>query len=121
MKIAIAQDVQKFYLTLCKTNNETTLATFLTKNADLRHIARRIQIGCRYPYAEIQDNLISETCKPIDVLRAKLAFFGASKFDPKSDLWTRITMYQGAPLTDELDINNADDWCFPIKPIDEPC
>jgi hypothetical protein len=34
---------------------------------------------------------------PIDLLRAKLAMFGATKFDPKSDLWTRITMYQGAP------------------------
>ena len=52
---------------------------------------------------------------PIDMLRCKLAFFGASKFDPKSDRWTRITLCQGAPLFDELD--NADDWWLPVASI----
>ena len=81
-----------------------------------------MQIGAQYEYSEIQDNLIGISCGPIDILRAKLAFFGASKFDPKSDLWTRITMYQGAPLEDELDRDSADNWCFfPVKPLIEPC
>ncbi len=65
-----------------------------------------------HPYAEIRDNLISANCLPIDILRCKLAFFGAAKFDPKSDRWTRITLCQGAPLFDELD--NADDWWLPV-------
>ena len=35
---------------------------------------------------------------PIDMLRLKLSFFGAIKFDPRSDKWLRICMFQGAPL-----------------------
>ena len=53
---------------------------------------RRVQTVIRHPYAEIRDNLIADTCRPIDMLRCKLAFFGASKFDPKSDRWTRIAL-----------------------------
>ncbi|MEO0381839.1 MAG: hypothetical protein AAF252_16340, partial [Pseudomonadota bacterium] len=73
----------------------------------------RIAILARYPYGEIHDNLIAATCRPIDMLRCKLSFFGATKFDPKSDLWTRITLAQGAPLGDELS-PDADDWWLPV-------
>ena len=69
--------------------------------------------GC---YAELRSNLIDADTLPLNMLRCKLSFFGAVKFDPRSDRWTRITMYQGAPLPDELDAPNADDWCFPVKP-----
>ena len=47
-------------------------------------------------------NLINENVVPIDMLRLKLSFFGALKFDPKSDKWLRICMFQGAPLPQEL-------------------
>lgn len=67
----------------------------------------------RYPYGEIRDNLIGAQCLPIDMLRCKLAFFGAAKFDPKSDRWTRITLCQGAPLADELG-DDVDDWWLPV-------
>lgn len=73
----------------------------------------RVNLAACYPYAEIRDNLIAESCLPIDMLRCKLSFFGASKFDPKSDRWTRITLCQGAPLADELD-DAADDWWLPV-------
>lgn len=68
----------------------------------------------RAPYGEIQDNLLAEEMRPIDMLRSKLSFFGAAKFDPKSDRWTRITMFQQAPLPGELHNEDADDWCFPV-------
>ena len=48
------------------------------------------------------------------MLRCKLSFFGAAKFDPKSDRWTRITLYQGAPTASELHDSNADDWWLPV-------
>ena len=64
--------------------------------------------------AEIRDNLIGEECLAIDMLRCKLSFFGASKFDPKSDRWTRITLYQGAPLFDDITSADADDWWLPV-------
>ena len=74
----------------------------------------RVQTAARHAYSEIRDNLIADTCLPIDMLRCKLAFFGAAKFDPKSDRWTRITMYQGAPGFAELSRDNADGWAFPV-------
>lgn len=121
MKITVARDVQTLRKALSEAHGDDIMAAFLLRHAELRHVARRVQIGARYAYAEIQDNVIAASCGPIDILRGKLAFFGASKFDPKSDLWTRITMYQGAPLDDELDRGDADDWCFPVKPVIEPC
>lgn len=88
---------------------------FLAAHPEHRAAVRRVQTLDRHPYAEIRDNLIGADCLPIDILRCKLAFFGAAKFDPKSDRWTRITLAQGAPLFDELD--NADDWWLPIAAV----
>ena len=116
MPIAVARDVGRLAAALDTAAGDETLASFLARHPELRHVARRVQIGALHPYAEIRDNLIGADCRPIDLLRAKLACFGASKFDPKSDLWTRITLYQGAPLPDRLHDPDADDWCFPVFP-----
>ncbi len=89
------------------------LAAFLTDHPEHLLAVERAQITAAHPYAEIRDNLTAETCLPIDMLRAKLACFGATRFDPKSDLWTRITLAQGAPLFDELDTPLAGDWFCP--------
>ncbi|MFO8125318.1 hypothetical protein [Yoonia sp.] len=97
------------------TSNATPVGQFLARHPQHRAAVRRVQSLARHPYAEIRDNLIGENCLPIDILRCKLAFFGAGKFDPKSDRWTRITLAQGAPLFDELD--NADDWWLPVASI----
>ncbi len=76
-------------------------------------MVRRVQIGIRYPYAEIRDNLIGVAMRPIDLLRCKLSFFGATRFDPKSDRWIRITLFQNAPYPDELATAEPDDWAYP--------
>ncbi len=88
---------------------------FLATHPQHRAAMRRVQTLAYHPYAEIRDNLIGTNCLPSDILRCKLAFFGAAKFDPKSDRWTRITLAQGAPLFDELD--NADDWWLPTAAL----
>ena len=88
-----------------------SVADFLAAHPQHRAAMRRVQSLAHAPYAEIRDNLIGKACLPIDMLRCKLSFFGAAKFDPKSDRWTRITLCQGAPLWDELD--TADDWWLP--------
>ena len=89
------------------------VSTFLTRHPEHALAVERVTLSARYPYAEIRDNLIAQTCLPIDMLRCKLSFFGASKFDPKSDRWTRITLCQGAPLADELG-QGGDDWWLPV-------
>ena len=63
---------------------------------------RRVQITAGHPFAEIRDNLIAGEMLPIDLLRCKLAFFGATRFDPRSDRWVRISLFQGAIYPDEL-------------------
>ena len=93
---------------------EQLTAEFLLAHPQHRAAARRVQTLSRFPYGEIRNNLLSEDCLPIDLLRCKLSFFGATKWDPKSDLWTRITMYQGAPHIDELGDASVDDWSFPV-------
>ncbi len=79
-----------------------SVAAFLLAHPEHRLMARRVQITARHPYAEIRDNLIAEDMLPIDILRCKLAFFGATRFDPRSDLWVRISLYRGAPYPDEM-------------------
>ena len=72
---------------------------------------RRAFIIEKFPYAEIQDNTIGEKVIAIDMLRLKLSFFGALKFDPRSDKWLSICMYQGAPLPQELK-NYDQQWVY---------
>ena len=109
--LAIARDIKKLYERLSNQKNILLIAKFLIENNDLRHIVRRAFLIEKFPYSEIQDNTIGSNLMPIDMLRFKLSFFGALKFDPKSDKWLRICMFQGAPLPTELkNINNQ--WIY---------
>ena len=109
--LAIARDIKKVYEKVSNENLSKTVADFLVDNDELRHVIRRIFISEKFQYSEIQDNIISETLIPIDMLRLKLSFFGAQKFDPRSDKWLRICMYQGAPLVNEIK-NSDDTWIY---------
>ena len=100
--LAIARDIKKLYEKLSISKNDWTVAKFLANNNELRHVVRRAFIVEKFPYSEIQDNTIGEETIPIDMLRLKLSFFGALKFDPRSDKWLRICMFQGAPLPTQL-------------------
>lgn len=96
--------------------HEGPVAPFLIAHPEHRHMVRRAQIAARLPYAEIRDNTIAADMLPIDLLRAKLSFFGAGHFDPRSDRWVRINMYRGAPFPAELSYMDADDWTLPPLP-----
>ncbi|WP_223420768.1 hypothetical protein [Tateyamaria pelophila] len=107
----IGRRVKALYENLPTT--DAPVSAFLEAHPGHALAISRVALTARYPYADIRDNLIASTCRPIDMLRCKLSFFGATKFDPKSDLWTRITLAQGAPLGDELMPEN-DDWWMPV-------
>jgi hypothetical protein len=109
--LAIARDIKRLYNKLLSFKNNLTIDKFLIENSDLRHVVRRAFIIEKFPYSEIQDNTISENTVPIDMLRLKLSFFGALKFDPRSDKWLRICMFQGAPLPNELK-NYDEQWVY---------
>ncbi len=109
--LAIARDIKKLYERLKFFKDDLTIDKFLIENSDLRHVVRRAFIIEKFPYSEIQDNTISENTVPIDMLRLKLSFFGALKFDPRSDKWLRICMFQGAPLPYELK-NYDEQWVY---------
>ncbi len=109
--LAIARDIKELYDKLLLSKNSLTIDEFLIDNSDLRHVVRRAFIIEKFPYSEIQDNTISENTVPIDMLRLKLSFFGALKFDPRSDKWLRICMFQGAPLPHELK-NYDEHWVY---------
>ncbi len=109
--LAIARDIKKLYERISNQKNSLNIGKFLIENNDLRHVVRRAFISEKFPYSEIQDNTIGSNLMPIDMLRLKLSFFGAVKFDPKSDKWLRISMFQGAPLPNELKKFN-DYWVY---------
>jgi len=109
--LAIARDIKRLYERIKFLNKDVSIAEFLINNSDLRHVVRRAFIIEKFPYSEIQDNTISEKIIPIDMLRLKLSFFGALKFDPRSDKWLRICMFQGAPLPTDLK-NYDDQWVY---------
>ena len=111
--LAPGRDIVAARETLNQWDDSTSIASFLLTHPEHRHIIRRVQIVASLPYAEIQDNTIAADMQPIDLLRCKLSFFGASKFDPRSDRWLRITMYQGAPFPDELAGLDPDDLAYP--------
>jgi hypothetical protein len=112
-RLGIGREVDLMMVDLEAQKPDMLVAEFLLAHPEHRHAARRVQLSEQLPYAEIHDNVLSATMMPIDMLRCKLAFFGASRFDPKSDRWVRITMYADAPFPDEIDEMEADDWAWP--------
>lgn len=102
MPLATARDVQALRLALAAMPAGTVVAAFLLLQPEHRHTVRRIQQVAARPYAEIRDNLIGADLRAVDILRFKLAFFGATRFDPRSDRWVRITLFRDAPLPDDI-------------------
>lgn len=114
--LAPGRDAAQLFTAITHWPDEAQVADFLLRHPEHRHVLRRAQIAGQAPYAEIRDNTISDRVLPIDMLRCKLAFFGATQFDPRSDRWVRICMYGNAPLPTELTQENADFWVFPDVP-----
>ena len=117
--LAPGRDARLALADLCTFAANDTIASFLMAHPEHRHITRRAQLVSHCPYGEIHDNTIAAEMLPIDLLRCKLSFFGATKFDPRSDRWLRITMFQGAPFPDELGELDPDSLVYPPLPDSE--
>ena len=100
--LAIARDIAALARALDAAPASLAVADFLLRHPEWRHVVRRAQIAARHPYAEIRDNLIDAGMRPVDLLRSKLAFFGASRFDPRSDRWLRISLFAGEPFPEDI-------------------
>ncbi|MBT8764935.1 hypothetical protein [Metapseudomonas boanensis] len=98
---------------------EHKVAHFLLRHPGQRGMVRRIQTMARTHYGEIRANLLDRDVLPMHLLRCKLSFFGVSKFDPRSRLWVRNTMFQGAPLLEDIGQPFDDDWFLPLAPTPE--
>lgn len=107
------RDAARMLASLDSWQGPDDVAAFLLQHPEHRHLVRRCQITAAAPYAEIRDNTIAAELLPIDLLRCKLSFFGATHFDPRSDRWVRINMFQNAPLPQDLASGPADDWSYP--------
>ena len=89
-----------------------TVGKFLLSYPEFRGIIRRIQTLSDYKLGEVKDNILAKNTMPIDMLRFKLSFFGASRYDPKSEKWLRVSFFTGAPFYKELSKQNVDSWGF---------
>ena len=119
MPLGIARRVRDCYDQLCRYDSDNpgkNIAHFIVKNPTYNGIVARIQTMSQSFYGDIRENLVHKDVLPINLLRCKLSFFGVSKFDPRSRLWVRNTMFQGAPLVDDFGKPFSDNWHFPIKP-----
>ena len=113
LPLATGRDIAACHADLQRAPLEQSLADFLLRHPEHRHAVRRLYDPDLGRYGQIRDNLIGADLLPLNLLRCKLAFFGATHFDPKSDRWLRINMFCHAPYPDELDAQPPDDWIFP--------
>ncbi|QGG80436.1 hypothetical protein GH975_07560 [Litorivicinus lipolyticus] len=108
--LAPGRDMALAYHALCGFEGER-IAEFLLRHPQHRLAIQRLQWLKTAPYGEIHDNTIGADLLPIDMLRCKLSFFGAARFDPRSDRWVRICMFRHAPYLDGV-AECADDWMY---------
>ncbi|VVO44936.1 hypothetical protein [Pseudomonas fluorescens] len=119
MQLGIAHNIQRCHsalLAYLEQHPQQLTAHFLLAQPQFKGTVCRLQGMARCSHGEIRANLMDRGMLPIHLLRCKLAFFGAGKFDPKSSRWVRITLFQGAPLVSEIGQPFDDDWNFAVMP-----
>jgi len=113
LPLDIGRQAYRLYHALLLCSPEMSLAEFLVLYPQYRAIARRVWTLGNKNMGEIQMNVLHKTSLPMHLLRCKLAVFGATKFDPRSERWVRVTFFQGAPLLNEI---HDGEWLFPLLP-----
>ena len=124
LPLAVAPALRALYQDLIayRVNHADALAVeFAIDHPEHLETLRRAQTMAQTEFGEIRSNLWHEHMKPMHLLRAKLSFLGANRFDPKGDRWVRVTFFQGSPLLSEvnegtIDSTRLDDWSFALAP-----
>lgn len=128
LSLAIGPRIQRVHNNVdahLESDSSALTIDYLMANPRDSDIVRRIQTMAGSAYGEIRANLWHREMKPMHLLRAKLSFLGAQRFDPRGDRWVRVTFFQGAPLIAELnaepvDLLDFDDWSFALAPQISP-
>ena len=110
--LGIAKMVNDLFKQIKNVDENQLICEFLLMHPEYRGIVKRIQSLKNYPFSEVQDNVLDKKTMPIDMLRFKLSFFGANRYDPKSDRWLRVSFFSGAPYLSDLNNKNVDEWGF---------
>ena len=113
LSLDIARQAKNLYLALQQADPQQLISEFMLSKPKYRSIARRVWTMGHKKMGDIQMNVLHKHTPPMHLLRCKLSMFGATKFDPRSDRWVRITLFQGAPLFREV---HSDEWLFPLLP-----
>ena len=110
--LGVAKMVHNLLKDINNFDDEALVCELLLAKPELRGIIKRVQSLEKYPYSEVTDNILDKKTMPIDMLRFKLSFFGANRYDPKSDRWLRVSFFSGAPFLSDLNRENVDSWGF---------
>ena len=113
LTLDVARQANNLYLALQQADPQQLISEFILNKPKYRSIARRVWTMGHKKLGDIQMNVLHKNTPPMHLLRCKLSMFGATKFDPRSDRWVRITLFQGAPLFAEV---SSDEWLFPLLP-----
>ena len=113
LALDIARQTKNLYTVLQQADPQQLISEFILSKPKYRSIARRVWTMGHKKMGDIQMNVLHKDTLPIHLLRCKLSMFGATKFDPRSDRWVRITLFQGAPVFSDI---HSDEWLFPLLP-----
>lgn len=120
LPLDIGKQTNQLFHALSNYSQEKSVTEFLLQYPRYRAITRRVWTLGNRKMGDIQVNVLRQDALPMHLLRCKLAMLGATKFDPRSDRWVRVTFFQGAPLLKEItDPNYSDTWIFPVMPCEQ--
>ncbi|MFK8029694.1 MAG: hypothetical protein AB8G18_05610 [Gammaproteobacteria bacterium] len=136
LHVDVARQAYELHEHICdhvERNPTDLVAHFLINYPSLRYIVSRVQTMAATRYGEIRANVLDIDITPTELMRCKLAYLGASNYDPESRVWMINTLFQGAPIVEDVnksaeasvvDLNEStttnenrfDDWSFPLMP-----
>ena len=115
--VGIARDIWMLQKDLVGCAPGLKVGAFIATHPEHWGIIERVQSIADLPYAEAHINPLAQGFVPLDLQRFQLAIYGMENFNPQSTDWLRVTLYQGAPIVNDL-LNKEfkDDWLFMPKP-----